>query len=189
MTIDLESWAAEWSSDLGPALEQAMAAVAAQRRPGEIAGIGIATDADATSIVAFANSRSHLAQMIADEPEYEIDSKWHLGEWDLDITGRGVDDPLDPIRERAAQMMGQVSQSDAASPLVQELRLTIWQAISRAMVASAARGYFDAWPNAVRVFLPLDADVPEQQIAAWNTGIHDSSQHEEFRGFLLLDGE
>jgi|GEM_PF-1327152 len=192
MAFDLETWAREWSSDLGPALKQAIAAVAGQLPDEDIVGVGIATDADATSIVAFANSRSHLAQMITEDSDHAIDYKWHLGEWDLDITGReGFNDPLNSIRASAAHGMKLFMPSDApaaAGPGLREFRETVWDSLSCAMTDSVARGFFDRWPDAVRVFLPLDADISERRIAEWNAALNDPAEYEQFRRFLQLDG-
>ncbi|CAM3236773.1 DUF4303 domain-containing protein [Stackebrandtia soli] len=193
MAFDLETWAREWSTGLGPALEQAIAAVAGQLPTEDIVGVGIATDADATSIVAFANSRSHLAQMITEDPDYAIDCKWHIGEWDLDITGReGFDDPLKSIRASAAHGMKLLMLPDAPAAVVpglREFRMTVWDSLSCAMTDSVARGFFEQWPDAVRVFLPLDADISERQIAEWNSALNDPAEYDQFRRFLQLDGD
>lgn len=55
------------------------------------------------------------------------------------------------------------------------------------MAESVAHGFFDRWSNAVRVFLPLDADVSEDQIAAWNSSLNGPAEIVELRKFLQLD--
>jgi len=114
------------SADLGPALEQAIAAVAGRSPAEDIVGVGIATDADATSIVAFANSRSHLAQLIAEDPGYAMEYTWNIGQWNLDVTGwDGLGDPLESIRAGAAYGMERLLPTDdptAAVPGLREFR-------------------------------------------------------------------
>lgn len=191
MNRELDAWAREWAGRLRPAVEQAVAAVAGQVPAEDVVGVGIATDAGATSIVAFAQSRHHLDEMIAEEPEYALDSKWHLGEWDLDIVGvEGTDDPLAPIRaeaERAAERFAGPSAGLVAGPGLREFRTTVWSALSQVLAESVARGFFAQWPNAVRVFLPLDADVSEHDIAEWNATLNDQAGTAEFREFLQID--
>ena len=163
-------------------LEAAMSLVAGRMPDHEIAGVGIATDADAVSIVAFANSRRNLERMVAEEPEYAIDSRWHLGEWDMDATQLDAGDPLASLRTEALRVRGVVEDASA-----EKFRLRVWSAIATALAGSAASGFFDRWPNAVRVFLPLDADVSFAQIAEWNAPLNDTASHQEFRAFLQLD--
>jgi hypothetical protein len=191
MDLELSAWARDWSDRLGSALEQAIAAVAGQLPAGDVVGVGIATYADATSIVAFAHSRRHLDELIAEDPEFAIDAKWHLGEWDLDILGaEGVDDPLEPIRaeaERAKRRCSVSSADPGTAPGLREFRRTVWDSIAQALTASVTSGFFEQWPNAVRVFLPLDADVSEVDIARWNAALNDQAGTAEFRGFLQID--
>ncbi|MGC5531238.1 hypothetical protein [Streptomyces sp. SR-10] len=153
--------------------------------------MGIATDADATSIVAFAHSRQHFDEMIAEDPEFAIDAKWHLGEWDLDIVGvQGIDDPLAPIRDEAVRAEHRYTGSSAdpvAVPGLREFRRAVWDSISQALTGSVARGFFEQWPNAVRVFLPLDADIPGDDVARWNAALNDQVGTAEFREFLQID--
>lgn len=54
------------------------------------------------------------------------------------------------------------------------------------MAASAAEGFFDRWPDAAKVFMPLDADVDEEQLAAWSAPLNDAPSVEELRTFLRL---
>ncbi|MFB6508008.1 DUF4303 domain-containing protein [Streptomyces sp. NPDC002466] len=191
MDLELCAWARDWSDRLGPALERAVSAVAGQLPADDVVGVGIATDASATSIVAFAHSRQHLDEMIAEDPEFVIDVKWHLGEWDMDIVGvEGIDDPLEPIRaeaEQAEQRFIGPSADLVAVPGLREFRRVVWDSISQALTDSVARGFFEQWPNAVRVFLPLDADVSEDDIARWNTALNDQAGMAEFREFLQID--
>ncbi|MFF4080976.1 DUF4303 domain-containing protein [Streptomyces sp. NPDC001777] len=191
MDLELCAWARDWSDRLGPALERAVAAVAGQLPAEDVVGVGIATSADATSIVAFAHSRHHLDEMTAEDPEFAIDVKWHLGEWDMDIVGaEGIDDPLEPIRaeaERAERRFTGSGADPVAVPGLREFRRAVWDSISRALTDSVARGFFEQWPNAVRVFLPLDADVPEGDIAQWNAALNDRAGTAEFREFLQID--
>lgn len=190
MSFDLESWSAELNERIGTALEQAITVVTSRLPADDIAGVGIATDADAVSIVAFANSRENLDSMIAEEPEYAIDSRWHLGEWDMDATQVDADDPLEPVRAEAERARALVSAPDggaAGSQQLTEFRLAVWNAISQAMAKSVAAGFFDQWPHAKRVFLPLDADVSEEQIADWNAELNPPEDVAEFREFLQLD--
>lgn len=168
-----------------------MLAAAGSRLDHEIAGIGISTDADATSVVAFANSREHLDAMVADEPEFALDSKWHIGEWDLDATGSDATDPLAPLRAELEQAKPRADASQAtagfAAPGMQEFRRAVWAAIAAAMAASAAAGFFDRWPTAAHVFMPLDADVDEQQLADWSAPLNDAEGVAELQAFLQLD--
>ncbi|MFB7829025.1 DUF4303 domain-containing protein [Streptomyces hydrogenans] len=191
MDLLLRAWSCDWSNRLGSALERAVQAVAGQLPADDVVGVGIATDADATSIVAFAHSRRHLDEMIAEDPEFAIDARWHLGEWDLDIVGvEGVDDPLMPIRaeaERAEQRFTGPSTDPIAVPGLREFRRTVWDSISQALMESVARGFFEQWPNAIRVFLPLDADVSADDIARWNGALNDQVSTAEFREFLQID--
>ncbi|MBE1576065.1 DUF4303 domain-containing protein [Amycolatopsis roodepoortensis] len=183
MDLELRAWARDWSDRLRSALEQAIAAVAGQLPPDDVAGVGIATDADATSIVAFAHSRRHLDEMIAEDPEFAIDARWHLGEWDMDIRGaEGIDDPLEPVRAEAERVKRRCTDSD-----LREFRRTVWDSISQALTASVAAGFFEQWPNAVRAFLPLDADVSEADIARWNAALNGQAETAEFREFLQVD--
>ncbi|MFI0350411.1 hypothetical protein [Actinomadura sp. 9N407] len=191
MDLQLRAWARDWSDRLGSALERAVQAVAGQLPADDVVGVGIATDAAATSIVAFAHSRQHFDEMIAEDPGFVIDVKWHLGEWDLDLGGvEGIDDPLVPIRaeaERAEQRFTGSSADPVAVPGLREFRRTVWDSISQALTDSVARGFFEQWPNAVRVFLPLDADVSGDDIARWNAALNDQVGTAEFREFLQID--
>ncbi|MFH9292417.1 hypothetical protein [Streptomyces sp. NPDC017520] len=191
MDPELCAWARDWSDRLGPAIERAVLAVAGQVPADDVAGVGIATDAGATSIVAFAHSRRHFDEMIAEDPEFAVDVKWHLGEWDLDIVGvQGIDDPLVPIRveaEQAEQRFTGASADPLAVPGLRAFRRAVWDSISQALTDSVARGFFEQWPNAVRVFLPLDADVPGDDIARWNAALNDEVGTAEFREFLRID--
>ncbi|MFH9202066.1 hypothetical protein ACH4KO_31465 [Streptomyces anulatus] len=191
MDLEFCAWARDWSDRLGPALERALLAVAGQLVADDVVGVGIATDADATSIVAFAHSRQHFDEMIAEDPEFAIDVKWHLGEWDLDIVGaQGIDDPLAPIRaeaERAQQRFTGSSAEPVAVPGPRAFRMVVWDSISQALTDSVARGFFEQWPNAVRVFLPLDADISGDDIARWNAALNDQLGTAEFREFLQID--
>ena len=190
MSFDLESWAKDFSDSIGKVIEQALLAVTSRLPAEDIVGVGIATDADSTSIVAFANSRENLDRMIAEEPEYAIDSRWHLGEWDMDATQVDAEDPLEPVRaeaERAKQLIASPDGVQAGSRDLDAFRTAVWNAISNAMAQSVADGFFDRWPNAKRVFLPLDADVSEEQIAAWNAPLNPPEDLAEFREFLQLD--
>ncbi|MDR7233941.1 DUF4303 domain-containing protein [Agrococcus sp. BE272] len=191
MTADLAAWQAELADRIQPMLEAAMLAAAGSRPDGEIAGIGISTDADATSVVAFANSRQNLDAMVADEPEFALDSKWHIGEWDLDVTGSGAPDQLEPLRAELEQAKPSADASTGtagfAVPGMQEFRHAVWGAIAAAMAASAAEGFFDRWPTAAHVFMPLDADVDEQQLADWSAPLNDAEGVAELRAFLQLD--
>ncbi|MFA4840678.1 MAG: hypothetical protein WC580_03110, partial [Agrococcus sp.] len=65
-------------------------------------------------------------------------------------------------------------------------RLAVWDAIAHAMAVSAAEGFFDRWPGAAKVFMPLDADVDEEQLAAWSAPLNDARSVEELRTFLQL---
>ncbi|MGY5002833.1 hypothetical protein [Streptomyces griseus] len=191
MNPELCAWARDWSDRLGSAIERAVLAVAGQVPADDVLGVGIATGADATSIVAFAHSRQHFDEMITEDPEFAIDVKWHLGEWDLDIVGvQGIDDPLAPIRaeaERAQQRFTSSSADPVAVPGLREFRTAVWDSISRALTDSVARRFFEQWPNAVRVFLPLDADVSGDDIARWNAALNDQVGTAEFRQFLQID--
>ncbi|MEU9200599.1 DUF4303 domain-containing protein [Streptomyces sp. NPDC048332] len=191
MDPQLSAWARDWSDRLGSALERAVQAVAGQLPAADVVGVGIATDAHATSIVAFAHSRQHFDGMTAEEPEFAVDVRWHLGEWDLDIAGvDGADDPLAPIRaeaERAALCFTDSSADPLAVPGLRAFRRTVWDSISQALANAVARGFFDQWPNAVLVFLPLDADVSNDDIAQWNAALNDQVRTAEFREFLQLD--
>ncbi|MFA4840329.1 MAG: DUF4303 domain-containing protein [Agrococcus sp.] len=187
MTADLAAWQADLAERIRPELEAAMLAAAGDRPTGEIAGIGVSTDADATSVVAFANSRGNLDRMVAEEPEFALDSKWHIGEWDLDATGTA--DPLEPVRRELEQAKPNGAGSQLAGAAVegmQEFRLAVWDAIAHAMAVSAAEGFFDRWPDAAKVFMPLDADVDEEQLAAWSAPLNDARSVEELRTFLQL---
>jgi len=181
MSFELESWAKDFSDGIGKAIEQALLAVTSRLPAEDIVGVGIATDADSTSIVAFANSRENLDRMIAEEPEYAIDSRWHLGEWDMDATQVRAE------AERAKQLIASPDGVQAGSRDLDAFRTAVWNAISNAMAQSVADGFFDRWPNAKRVFLPLDADVSEEQIAAWNAPLNPPEDLAEFREFLQLD--
>ncbi|MBQ1116451.1 DUF4303 domain-containing protein [Streptomyces sp. C3-3] len=191
MGLELCAWVRDWADRLGPALERAVLAVAGKLPADDVVGVGIATDADATSIVAFAHSRQHFDEMIAEDPEFVIDVKWHLGEWDLDIVGvQGIDDPLVPIRaeaERAQQRFTGSSAGPVAVPGLREFRRAVWDSISQALTDSVGRGFFEQWPNAVRVFLPLDADVSSDDIARWNAALNDQVSTAEFQEFLQID--
>ncbi|WP_426500503.1 DUF4303 domain-containing protein [Streptomyces sp. D54] len=191
MDLEFCAWARDWSDRLQPALERALLAVAGQLVADDVVGVGIATDADATSIVAFAHSRQHFDAMIAEDPEFVIDVKWHLGEWDLDIVGaQGIDDPLAPIRaeaERAQQRFTGSSAEPVAVPGLRAFRRVVWDSISQALTDSVARGFFEQWPNAVRVFLPLDADISGDDIARWNAALNDQLGTAELREFLQVD--
>ncbi|MEU4178854.1 hypothetical protein [Streptomyces sp. NPDC026589] len=191
MDLELRAWARDWSDRLGPALERAVLTVAGQSPADDVVGVGIATDAGATSIVAFAHSRHHLDGMTAEEPEFAIDVKWHLGEWDLDIVGvQGIDDPLAPIRaeaERARQRFTGAGADPVAVPGLRVFRRAVWDSISQTLTDAVARGFFEQWPNAVRVFLPLDADVSGDDIARWNAALNDPADTAEFREFLEID--
>ncbi|WP_167359544.1 hypothetical protein, partial [Streptomyces mutomycini] len=114
-----------------------------------------------------------------------------LGEWDLAIVGvQGIDDPLVPIRaeaERAQQRFTGSSTDPVAVPGLREFRRAVWDSISQALTDSVARGFFEQWPNAVRVFLPLDADISGDDIARWNAALHDRVGTAEFREFLQID--
>lgn len=155
----------------------------------DVAGIGIATDADATSVVALANSRTNLDRMVADEPEFALDSRWHVGEWDLDVAHAAGPDPLEPVR----QELEQAKSAATGTPLsgssvggIQEFRHAVWGALAEALAASAADGFFDRWPDAARVFMPLDGDVDEEQLAAWSAPLNDAAVVAELRRFLQL---
>lgn len=191
MSFDLESWSNDLNHSIGGVLEQAITTVTSRLPATEIVGVGIATDADATSIVALANSRHHLNKMTSAEPEFAIDSRWHLGEWDMDVTQVvGAGDPLEPTRaelERAKQLITASAGDPTAVLGMREFRMAVWSGIASAMAESVAHGFFDRWSNAVRVFLPLDADVPEEQIAAWNSSLNRPAEIVEIRKFLQLD--
>lgn len=167
-----------------------MRAVVGARPAEEIAGIGISTDADATSIVAFANSRANLERMVAEDPEFALDSRWHIGEWDLDLAGCGSADPLAALREQLMQakrgaIPGALEEGFAVAGM-QEFRCAVWGAIARAMAASAREGFLDRWPTAARVFMPLDADVDAEQLAEWSAPLNDAAGVAELRAFLQL---
>lgn len=127
-SFDLESWSSDLNRGIGGVLEQAITTVTSRLPATEIAGVGIATDADATSIVALANSRHHLDKMISGEPEFAIDSRWHLGEWDMDVTQvGGAGDPLEPTRaelERAKQLITASAGDPTAVLGMREFRMT-----------------------------------------------------------------
>lgn len=177
----MRSWLSGFEDDIGEALEQALIAVTGRLPAEDIVGIGVATDADATSIVAFANSRENLDRMIKEDPEYAIDSRWHLGEWDMDATQVDGEDTLKAVR-------AEIQRAKQAEPRgSDEFRMAIWNAIADAMAESVRNGFFDRWANAKRVFLPLDADVSEEQIAAWNAPLNAPEDFAEFREFLQLD--
>jgi hypothetical protein len=185
-----EVWAGELGHGIGQALERAILAVTGRLPAEDIVGVGIATDADATSIVAFANSRQNLDGMIAEEPELAIDSRWHLGEWDMDVTQVDADDPLEPVRaeaHRAKQLITSRDEGRAVSRDLSAFRMAVWDAVSHAMAESATNGFFDRWPHANRVFLPLDAEVSEEQILVWNTPLNRPEDLTELREFLQLD--
>ncbi|WP_405218986.1 DUF4303 domain-containing protein [Agrococcus sp. Ld7] len=190
MNTDLAAWSEQFSDDVKPVLEAALLAVVAARPADDVAGIGIATDADAGSIVAFANSRANLERMVAEDPEFALDSKWHIGEWDLDLAGSDSADPLASVREQLAQAKLEVApeapQVGFGVAGMQEFRFAVWGAIARAMAASAREGFFDAWPAAAKVFMPLDADVDEVQLAAWSSPLNDDAGVAELRAFLQL---
>jgi hypothetical protein len=188
MIAELAAWQADLAERIRPQLEAAMLAAAGARPDGEIAGVGVSTDADATSVVAYANSRAHLDRMVAEEPEYALDSKWHIGEWDLDAAGASPD-PLEPVRHELEQSKPTAAGSQLEGFAVggmQEFRHAIWSAIAQAMAAAAAEGFFDRWPAAAKVFMPLDADVDEEQIAAWSAPLNDAPSVLELRTFLQL---
>ncbi|MFI0932869.1 hypothetical protein ACH4RG_14105 [Streptomyces sp. NPDC021019] len=155
----LWAWARDGSDRLGPALDRAVLALAGRISADDVVGVGVATDADATSIVACAHSRHHLDQMIAEGTEFAIAVKWHLGEWHPDIVGlQGIDDPLVPIRaesERAKQRFTGTSADPVAVPGLRAFRRAVWDSVSQASTDSVARGFFEQWPSAVRFFLPL----------------------------------
>ena len=187
MNDELHNWSQQFVIDILPVLESAMLAVACRQPVAEIAGIGISTDSDATSVVAFANSRSNLERLVAGEPEFILDYTWNIGEWDLDLAGPGVDDPLVALRhrlERARPSPRQRSTSSVGVPGMGEFRRAVWNAIARAMAESAREGFFDRWPSAAKIFMPLDADVSEAQLVAWNTPLNEESQAADLRSFL-----
>ncbi|TDE91495.1 DUF4303 domain-containing protein [Occultella glacieicola] len=189
-SAELEAWVGAFGHTIGIALEQAIVAVTSRLPAGDIVGVGVATDADATSIVALANSRQNLDRMIAEEPQFAVDSTWHLGEWDMDVTQVDADDPLAPVRaeaDRVKRLITSPGDGRAPSQHLGEFRAALWDAIAHALAQSATHGFFDRWPSAKRVFLPLDADVSEERIAAWNTPFNRPEDLGELREFLQLD--
>lgn len=187
MKDDLHDWCGQLLIDAKPVLELAMLAVACRQPVAEIVGVGISTDSDATSVVAFANSRSNLDRLVAEDPKSILDYTWHIGEWDLDLAGYGVDDPLVALRHRLEQAKPRPRESSTGSigvPGMQEFRRAVWNTIAQAMAESAREGFFDRWPGAAKIFMPLDADVSESQLSAWSAPLNEESQAADLRSFL-----
>lgn len=186
----VQDWCCQLLIDAKPVLEAALLAVVGQQPVAEIVGIGISTDSDATSVVAFANSRSNLDRMVAEDPKFNLDYTWHIGEWDLDLAGPSVDDPLVALRHRLEQAKPGSRESSSTSvevPGMREFRRAVWNTIAQAMAESAREGFFDRWPEAAKVFMPLDADVSESQLLAWSTPLNEESHAADLRVFLGMD--
>lgn len=170
---------------LASAFEQQTAGV----EPTDVVGLGVFTDADATSMVVVGNTRDHRDAVIAAKPEYADDAVWDMGQWSTPargMTGLGPS-PLKPF-ERVFEQVHRDIQGDAESgePVMRSRRF-IWGAILAAMVELRGDGFFARWPDAVIEMDAYDAEVEFEEIAGWVDELNPPEVARGFHEFLGVD--
>jgi len=162
MTVDLDTWAPGFVADLKPQLRASLTRLVDGRPREEILGLGAYTDADATSIVAVANTRAHHEALVDAHPEHRLYYLWSPGEWDLTTVAaieNGEPDDLASAVAEAERVGNEVSAGRAGQDDYGTFRYITWEAIVTALGQLFDEGFFDPWPLAVQVF-----DVPETEI-------------------------
>lgn len=174
-----EDWRGGLAARLKPALEAAIVAAVGEHPDTDIVGVGITTDDDARYVDAFAQTRANLDALVERWPDASIDVRWSIGDWDLDVP---APDPLEPITTELTAVAE--ATSDRGYPAY---RRTVWESIASALASSAADGFFDRWPTAAKVFLPLDSSVSDRRLFAWNAALNDEAAVAELRYFFQVD--
>lgn len=174
------------SAALTPALATALERQVTGVPDAEVVGLGVFTDADATSIVAVANTRAHLDAMVAAKPRYAADQVWDMGAWWTPArdTPPREPDPLHGFEAAFGQVHDRLQgDADAGAPVMASRRF-IWDAILAALVDLRAGGFFARWPNAVIEMDAYDAEIDFEEIAGWGDRLNPPEVARGFRAFL-----
>ncbi len=171
MSEDLDAWGDELRERLRAALITDIRGLTDGIADDDVLGVGAYTDADASNVVAAVQTRSHYESLVERRPQYRNYFRWSIGEWDRLSFEELESDALAEINDELAAKVGAL-----AGEALDELRATVWDAIVDALAEVAAHGHLDRFPEAVRVFEPVDADVSEDEIRAWTARINDEAR-------------
>lgn len=141
----------------------------------DIAGVGAFTDADASSIVFMAHTRADEDGKIEQAPEYACDAVWNMAEWDLSYPGGSS---AEATANRAIEAL------DVRDIIAH--RELVWNSAVGAMAELFEQGFFDRWPDAVRVFGVADG-ICESLEFDWNSRWNRAERLPQLREFLGLD--
>lgn len=158
-------------------LTTAFIELTAEHQPRDIAGVGAFTDADASSIVFVAHTRAEENAQIEANPEYACDAVWNVFDWDLGYAGEGQPPGYDVSANRAIEAL------DVDG--IHAHRELVWNSAVDAMTMLVERGFFDRWPEAVRVFLVADG-VNDQEMCDWNARMNSAERLPKLREFFAL---
>ncbi len=187
MAVHLDTWVAGYTTTVKPQLRAAISRLVDGVPPSEVVGLGAYTDADATSIVAVANTREHWTQQVAGAPEHPNHFRWSPGEWDLNTVGaleRGAPDDLAAAVAEAGRVAAEVGAGRAGGDDYQTFRFMVWEAIVTALGQLFDEGFFDTWPDAVQVFDVPDADLDPATLADWMAEMNTDAAAAAYAGWL-----
>lgn len=188
MSTPLDHWSADLAARTAPRFRTALEALVDSQADEEIVGLGISTDADATAVVAAANTRDNLETRIAQTPTYPRYFRWSTDEWDLlsiDVLPGGADG-LDPLNEEVERFADAAEDGELDGATTSDVRAAAWRAMSMALAALRREGFFDRWPKAVVVLEAVDAAVTNDQRRSWIRAI-DTAEHADEHEQWLAD--
>jgi hypothetical protein len=178
MSMPLDDWAVDLAARTAPRFRAALEALVEGQPDAEVVGLGISTDADATAVVAAANTRRNLDSRIEQTPAYPRYCRWSTGEWDLlsiDVRPGGADG-LGPVHDEVERFADAAEDGELEEATSADVRTAAWRAMSMALAMLRRDGFFDRWPNAVVVLEAVDAAVTDDQRRAWIRAI-DTAEH------------
>lgn len=176
MNTDLQSWGADLRERLGPAIAAGIRSLTDGVPAGDVLGVGVYTDADASNIVVAVQTRAHHEALVQRRPEYRNYFRWSIGEWDALSFDVAEGDALQAINDDLAARADHLDDSTSADLV----RSVVWESVVAAFTGVIGDGLLDRFPHAVRVFEPTDADVAEETLRAWTARINDGDRMLEY---------
>ncbi len=152
----MEAWLPELQDLIPPALES----VTAGRD--DVVAVALFTDSDARTLQPAALTRTHLAELEAEYPEYAVPYAWDPDEWDL-LPRQGERNILNSVTAKLGALADEVDEAQWESFL-----LLAFNWMVEGMKNLHKEGFFDAaYPGANVAFWVTDTRVHRENMIEW----------------------
>lgn len=152
----MEAWLPELQDLIPPALES----VTAGRD--DVVAVALFTDSDARTLQPAALTRTHLAGLEAEYPEYAVPYAWDPDEWDI-LPGPHEPSLFDPLMAKIRTFADEVDEDAWLGYTV-----LVFNFFVEGMKNLAREGYFEStYPGANVAFWVTDTDEPVENLIEW----------------------